>query len=97
MFNFSPAPFRPFEVSYPQDDIRKLSGTIKDANLIAQSGVTVYVYQRSTSSIAGTAVTAVDGTWTLSVNNDPAGFDAVWYQNGVPLIAGIMVAPLFAS
>lgn len=91
------APFIPFEVAYPQDDIRKISGTLKDANAVVQATTTLYIYARSSGKIVSTLTSAADGTWSTPINYDPAGFDVVWYHNEVPQAGAYMISPIFTT
>ena len=96
----NPVPPNPFVVGNVETarvDVRRLAGIVKDANGNAIAGVTVYAYDRDTDQLAGRAVTGTDGSWSMSVNNVPQGYYAVWYMKGLAVTTGTMVGPLFTS
>ena len=87
----------PSDVETAQVDIRRLSGTLKDAGGTALAGITVYVYQRDNDEFVTSAVTAANGAWSLSVNYTPSGYYLVWIVPTLAVTTGVMVGPLFTS
>lgn len=73
-----------------------LSGNCLDKNGSPVSGATVNVFDTATNTLQGTATSASDGTWTVTLGIAGPLYAAAYHANS-PDIAGTTVNTLMAT
>lgn len=87
----------PSDVEVAAVDIRKLNGTVKEANGVAVANAIVRVYQKDTDELVGIVIAAANGTWSLNVNYYPGGFYAICFVPNLAVTVGFAIGPLFTQ